>query len=153
MTEFSPGDIIEIETPNGLAYLQVTHRHSSYPEVVRVLPGLHASPSKDLSGLASRKTAFTVMIPLGGAIGQKRITGRKVGAAAIPASDRAFPTFKMAIRDKRGAIAYWWFWDGDSLRYDESPGPEANAMEQREVMTADALMARIAAMEDAPALS
>lgn len=153
MTEFSPGDIVEIETPKGLAYLQVTHRHSSYPEVVRVLPGLHSSQAEDLADLGRRETAFTAMIPLAGVIGQKRITGRKVGTATIPTSDRAFPTFKMAIRDKQGAVAYWWFWDGDSLRHEEAPSPEAEAMGQREVMTADALMARITAMEDASARS
>ena len=145
MTEFMPGDIVEIEMPEGLCYLQVTHRHPSYPEVVRTLPGFYASRPADLASLADAKTVFTAIIPLGGAIDQGRIIGRKAGTATVPAPDRTFPTFKMAIRDKQGGVAYWWFWDGDSLRYDENPGPEAESMSPREVMTADALLARIAA--------
>lgn len=51
----------------------------------------------------------------------------------------------MAIRDQQSAVAYWWFWDGDSLRYDEAPGPEVETMSQREVMTAGSLLERIEA--------
>lgn len=145
MTDFAPGDIVEIETTKGLAYLQVTHRHSSYPEVVRMLPGLRVSRPDNFSDLAGQASVFTAMVPLGGTIDQNRIVGRKVATAPIPAADQAFPTFKMAIRDKQGAIAYWWFWDGDSLRYDEAPGPEVETMSQREVMTAGSLLERIEA--------
>jgi len=149
MDRFEPGDIIEIETLSGLAYVQVTHRHASYPEVVRALPGLHAERPHDLDALARQETRFVAMTPLAEAVAGKAITARKVGTAAIPEADRRFPTFKMAIAGKidgtRGGVAYWWFWDGDTLRYDAEPGPEVEAMPLREVVPPEALAARLGA--------
>ena len=149
MNRFAPGDIIEIETPSGLAYVQVTHLHSSYPEVVRALPGVHADRPDDLDGLARQKTRFVAMVPLAEIIGSGSLAGRRIGTAAVPEPDRRFPTFKMAIASKidgsRRDIAYWWLWDGDTLRYDAEPGPEIATLPVREVMTADALMARLRA--------
>lgn len=148
MTELAPGDVVEIETGKGLAYVQVTHRHCAYPEVVRALPGFHASRPANVPELARGETAFRAMISLSGALEQKRIAGRRIGSEPIPLAERAFPTFKMAVRDRQGNIAYWWFWDGEGLRYEERPGPESERLPLREVMTADTLLARLAAMED-----
>lgn len=146
MTELAPGDIVEITTPNGLAYAQVTHRHPAYPEVIRLLGGLHDTRPADLDALAAGPTRLTAMIPLGGAIARGSLRAERIDARAVPAPDTTFPTFKMPIRDKKGGIAYWWFWDGEGLRYDEQPGPEADAMPLREVLTADRLLERIAQM-------
>jgi hypothetical protein len=143
MHEFAPGDIVEIEAPNGLAYLQVTHHHPSYPEVVRVLPGLHAARPHDLAALCTRETAFKAMVPIAGAIAQDKLVARKIGRAAIPVADRAFPTFKMAIRDKQGAVAYWWFWDGEGLRYSEDAHADTAHCPLREVLTAGQLLERL----------
>ena len=51
MTDFTPGDVVEITTNKGKAYVQVTHIHSSYPPVVRALGGLHDSRPGDLDAL------------------------------------------------------------------------------------------------------
>lgn len=47
------------------------------------------------------------------------------------------------VYGKRGDVAYWWFWDGESLRYDPAPGPEVNSLPLREVVTSEALLARL----------
>ena len=37
------GDVVEITTPNGLAYAQLTHDHPEHGAVLRILPGLYES--------------------------------------------------------------------------------------------------------------
>ena len=38
MEEYAPGDIVEVETTKGLAYVQLTHTHPSYPQAFRTRP-------------------------------------------------------------------------------------------------------------------
>lgn len=141
---FSPGDIIEIEAENGLTYVQVTHYHTSYPEVVRALRGTHGSRPDDIQSLALSETSFSAMIALGGAIENNRISGSKIGNASIPKQDSEFPIFRMPIHDKQGGIAYWWLWDGQGLRYETELTLEAEKYPMREVMSAAAFLSKLA---------
>ena len=145
MKQFQPGDIIEIKLPNGFGYLQVTHNHPAYPEVVRALPGRHAARPANIAELASGKTKFTFMLPLFSVLQKGMLEGEKVGAAKIPASDTTFHTFRMPIRDKQGNVVYWWFWDGEGLRYDADPDASTNDMPLREITTADTLIEKLSA--------
>ena len=134
MQDLKPGDLVEIDTGKGLAYVLVTHEHASYPPVVRALSGLHDSRPDDVAALAEAEARFTVMIPLAGAL-------RKLGlehevVAQVDLSDTDFPTFRMPIRDKQGNIVYWWFWDGQGLTYDIEPGAERDTLPLREVTSA-----------------
>ena len=140
-----PGDLVEIDTGKGLAYLQITHDHASYPEVLRALAGLHAARPADLASLAAGETAFTAMVPLGQMLASGRLSGRRLGQFALPDAARAFPTFRTPIRDRTGAVVYWWFWDGEGLRFDADPGPEADRFPLREVIGVDALLERLRA--------
>ncbi len=140
--KLSPGDIVEIETDGGLAYVQVTHNHVSYPEVVRGLPGLQAT-RPELALLARAPTAFTALFPLGGALEQGRITGRKVANHPVPETDRAFPTFRMPVRGRQGNVVYWWLWDGEGLRFETDLEPANDKLPMREVMALDSFMARL----------
>lgn len=128
------GDVVEILTSKGLAYVQVTHTHVVYPEVIRILPG-HYQKRPPLADLSSAKTRNVAMIPLGGAMEHKKIQGEKIGSAKIPKSDKKFPTFKMPIRGKRGEIVYWWLWEGDGLAYTLEDDPRLQNAFQREVPT------------------
>jgi len=47
MTDFRPGDVIEIGVSGRVAHVQVTHLHPSYPPVVRAIEGLHDSGTGD----------------------------------------------------------------------------------------------------------
>ncbi|MBU1315793.1 MAG: hypothetical protein KJ947_21110 [Alphaproteobacteria bacterium] len=132
--QFAPGDVVEISTPAGLAYVQVTHTHVAYPEVVRILPGLHAE-RPPVSAISSGKTRNVVMIPLAGALAQGKLDGVKVGTADIPGADRRFPTFKMPIRGKKGEIVYWWLWEDDGLTCTLEDDPRLGLASQREVPT------------------
>jgi hypothetical protein len=138
-----PGDIVEIKTDRGLAYVQVTHDHRSYPQVVRVLEGLHQERPSDVEEIAATGTLFSALLPLESMLERGAVPGERIGRAAIPESDRDFPTFKTPIRDKAGAIAYWWYWDGEGLRYDVEPREATDSMPTREVMTARTLLERL----------
>ena len=139
----NPGDIVEIETDGGLAHVQVTHNHGSYPEVVRVLKGLRDSRPADLEKLAQSASVFTAMLPLGAAIEKGRVDGARIGTAAIPEEHKAFPTFRMPIRNRRGEVSYWWLWDGEGLRYETELDEKAADLPMREVMSVDAFMAKL----------
>jgi len=69
---------------------------------------------------------------------------RRLGHATIPEADRAFPLFRLPIRNRAGEIVYWWTWDGDSL----SVAPEAadSDLPIREVLPLTALSDRLEAL-------
>lgn len=146
MTKFVPGDIVEVETPRGHAYVQVTHNHPSYPEVVRGLIGPYEQGA-DAATLAKLDTRFVAMIPLAGAVDKGSISARLLGNAPIPDALKAFPKFKMSILDKHGGkrenVAYWWFWDGETLSYDIDPGAEIQDIPVREVMPIEEFVRKI----------
>src|SRR5690606_3797634 len=147
MSRFVPGDIVEIETPRGLAYVHVTHDHPSYPQVVRALPGL--DPRRpELAQISAMEPRFVTIAALAADEGTSR---RKAGRAPGPAAERRLPTCKMEIREKidgaREEIAYWWFWDGEGLTYDTAPSEEMRKLPTREVISAARLVERILAAE------
>lgn len=137
MTEFEPGDLVEIETPKGLAYVLVTHDHPSYPTVVRALAGRHDTRPDDPAALARGPAAFTVMIPLAGALRKLGLEHRRVATLDISKIARNFPTFRMPIRDKQGQIVYWWLWDGRGLTYETDPTARTDALPLREITSAN----------------
>ena len=64
------GDVIEIETPGGLAYVQYTYNDKEPPvwgALIRVLPGLFQSRPHDFSDLVREHARFFVFFPLGAA--------------------------------------------------------------------------------------
>jgi hypothetical protein len=145
-TSFNPGDVIEVETPGGLAYLQITHDASPYPQVVRVLDGLHAHRPDDVAGLAPSPTVFVGLIPLAEILQRGLITGRLVTHATVPPEAQAFPVFRTPIRDRSGAVVYWWLWDGAGLHWCDPSDPAITDRPVREVIGAQDLLARLSAL-------
>lgn len=137
--QFAPGDIIEIETGSGLRHVQVTHLHQAYPEVLRGF----SIDGYDVGDAAKIPSAFKAMFPLRGALERGSLKGQKIGTTQIPAADKNFPTFTTPIHDKNGEIAYWWFWDGDSLRYDCEPAENPMDIPRREVLTTGAFIEKL----------
>ena len=142
-----PGDVFEIETQDGPVLVQVTHLHPTSSEVVRVLASTTERAHADLDLLARQEPRLVAMVPFASAIGSGRLTGRRIGRAAIPEEARAFPTFRMPILDKkegvRANVAYWWFWDGEGLTYDAEPPAETERFPLREVLSVDAFLDRL----------
>ncbi|MCV0396594.1 MAG: hypothetical protein K5872_12870 [Rhizobiaceae bacterium] len=139
----NPGDIFELDGESGPVLVQLTHRHGTSSDVVRVLP---RGDARDLEAVARQEALMVAMVPLSGAIESGRLKARRLGSAAIPEAARAFPTFRMAIRDKkdgvRGDVAYWWFWDGEGLVYSADPPAESEHMPYREVLSVDEFLRR-----------
>ncbi|MEQ8488275.1 MAG: hypothetical protein RLP08_24825 [Marinovum algicola] len=147
MTEFEPGDVVEIKTDQGLAYAQVTQRHASYPTVVRALEGTYDSRPDDIAGLVAGGTSFVAMIPLASALPQAGAACEVVARLEVPEAHQAFPTFRMPIRDKAGEIVYWWFWDGRSLSFEVELDRNQSSLPIREVMTGDRFLYLLRAQE------
>lgn len=135
MTDLTPGDVVEIDVGNRKAYAQTTHLHATYPPVVRALEGLHEERPADTAGLVAGNTAFVAMIPLATAMKRAGASFEVLGNFDVPADHQDFPTFRMPIRDKKGEIVYWWFWDGRGLSYDVELTENQQALPMREVMT------------------
>lgn len=144
MEEYTPGDIVEIETGNGLAYVQVTHAHPSYPPVVKFLNGPYQQRPDNVASLFSGKDEESIaMVPLAGVLKKLNLPHSKIGEAEIPYSERKFPMFRMPVRGKQGEIIYWWFWDGQGLSYSSELDEAQKKMPLREVMASDRFLQKI----------
>lgn len=137
MTEFSPGDIVEIRTGKGFVYVHVTHDHPSYPPVVNVLTGIHKIRPADMQALVQQGARVTAMVPLKGALEKIGLQYSLVKQAEFIGANYQFPTFRTPIRNKQGEIVYWWFWDGFGLTYETELTPEQSTMPLREIMSPD----------------
>jgi hypothetical protein len=62
------GDVVEIMTPSGLAYLQYSHVGGAFGELVRVLPGLYEARPKDIDELTQAKEMYFVFYTLDSAV-------------------------------------------------------------------------------------
>lgn len=107
------GDVIEIPTPNGLAYAHFTHKHDVPPKwgaLLRVLPGLFSERPSDFAELVERPPAFVTFFPLGAACNRRIV--QVVANEPVPAS-QGFPTFRNSHRDRSGKrTGPWFLWDG-----------------------------------------
>lgn len=54
-----PGDVIEVRTPRGLAYVHYTARHPEYGDAIRVLPGFFQTRPESWSTLVAQEGYFT----------------------------------------------------------------------------------------------
>ena len=108
------GDIVEIKTPKGLAYVQYTAKHTAPPvfgELIRVLPGLYDSPPVDFSALAKEKEKYFVFTPITLACRKKWAT--VVSNEAVPVRAQGVPIMRMANRiGAGGKVGDWYLWDG-----------------------------------------
>jgi hypothetical protein len=111
------GDVIEIETPKGLAYAHYTHEHRGTPRhgsLLRVLPGLYETRPFDFAGLVDRDERFSVFFPLGAATNRNIV--RIVANEAISETKRPFPIFRSRMVSRLGVAGPWWIWDGNKER-------------------------------------
>lgn len=120
------GDLIELTTPAGIAYLQVTHSSKLRPvwgPVVRVIPGIFSSPldSMDLAKHATVPTWYFTVFDVDEALASGEVTAR--GKFEIPAEDRQFPAFRAFYGRRRDGRAVWSVWTGGEGETDRLVGP------------------------------
>jgi hypothetical protein len=101
------GDVFEVATPCGLAYVQYINRHPEDGDVVRVIPGVYPERPPDLDALVSGPTRFAVFYPV--TVAARRGLAAHLGNFEIPAGDRPLPHTRLAglgDADRYGWILY-----------------------------------------------
>ena len=66
------GDVAEVKTPRGLAFIQYTHDAKDEGSLVRVLPGLHSSRPPDFKALVRERELYFIFYPLQYAVRTKQ---------------------------------------------------------------------------------
>jgi hypothetical protein len=115
------GDVIEVPTPRGLAYLQYGSRHLKYGDVIRILPGLFATRPTNLEELV-KEAGFFAFYPLALAVTRGLVD--VVGNMPIPAGyDRPKNLRYAGVRSNDGRVLTWLITndDGNYLREKLSP--------------------------------
>jgi hypothetical protein len=87
------------------------------------------------------------MVPLSGVLKKLGLKHARVGTVEIPRAEREFPIFRMPIRDKKGEIIYWWFWDGKGLTYTTELMQQQEKLPMREIMSAERFLDQLVADE------
>lgn len=137
------GDVFEIETSRGLAYLQYTHRHDQFGELVRVLPETYASRPPRLEDVMARKERFYIFFPVGGAARQGLVA--RVGNYPIPEWARNFPLMRWAgLESRSGEVKDWWLFDGQKEWWVGPLRPEHHDLSLVEIWNPAALTQAIA---------
>jgi hypothetical protein len=116
-----PGDILEVNTPRGLAYLQYTAKHPDFGDTVRVLPGLHATRPQEWTGLHEQAEYFA-FYPVGAALRQGLV--EVVGSRPIPHGlELPAALRRPGARSQDGRVLAWMVWNGEEevLKAELSP--------------------------------
>jgi hypothetical protein len=133
------GDVAEIVTPNGLAYVQMTHRNRLFGALIRSLPGFFGSRPSSLPELVAGPSAFLVFYPLGAALTRKIVT--LVEKMDVPGHARAFPLFRSGTPDlTTKKVNNWWFWNGEESWPVGALTAEQRKMPIRMIVNHDALI-------------
>lgn len=111
MARIKIGDVFEISTPKGKAYLQYVYKHETIGELIRILDGLYVDGCERLDELVENKELYFIHFPLGAAY--KRRIVNKIGNYLLPTN------FKLPrkFRDDhivRGEFICWHIVDYDS---------------------------------------
>lgn len=114
------GDVCEIKTPVGLAYVQYTHDHPSMGQLMRVLPGMYPN-RPDLGKLAQEKELYYLFYPL-----HYSIRDRKLEVAAneaVPRWAKPYPPMRASWgEDRTGKTLRWLITDASKeFTLDEIP--------------------------------
>jgi hypothetical protein len=105
------GDVYEVPTPLGLAYIQHTHDDGGdLGQLVRVLPGMYLQPA-DCQQVASQDELYYTFYLLDQALKDGRI--RFVGNVPLPERVKPFPVMRRPrARTREGKVLTWLLGDG-----------------------------------------
>lgn len=106
------GDVVEVRTPAGLAYLQYVSKHPSYMDTVRVLPGLFPErPAlKELETLSTRDGYFAFYL-VSHAVRHGLV--EVVAHCPIPAGLEApRAILRPGFITREGSVTKWWLEEG-----------------------------------------
>lgn len=98
------GDVFELETTKGKAYVQFVHDNKDVSELIRILPGLF-SECPDLESIVSKKEEFFVHFPLKAAF--KKGIVRFVGSFELPDGLKLPQKMRTEVVDNNGDLIGW----------------------------------------------
>ncbi|MFL5359040.1 ribonuclease E inhibitor RraB [Archangium sp.] len=106
-----PGDILEVQTPRGRAYVQYTGKHSEYGDAIRVLPGFFAIRPADFMALVSRPEAYFTFYPASAAVSQGLV--EIVAGQPVP-QGQVFPAVyrRAGASNRQGRVLAWMICEG-----------------------------------------
>ena len=106
------GDVFELKTPIGFAYLQYINKHDEWGALVRVLgPVLEFRPA-EFQHVVAQQERFVIFFPLGAAVAKGIVS--MVAHMPLPERSNTFPLFKAPGNIEGGKVLDWWLWDGNS---------------------------------------
>jgi hypothetical protein len=106
------GDVFEVHTPRGLAYLQYTSKHPEYSDTVRILPGLFKTrlTPDELATLITQEGYFTFYLV---SLALKHGLVELIGNYPIPAGlGSPSKLLRAGFRTSEGKALAWFLWDG-----------------------------------------
>jgi len=128
MSKIEMGDVFEIQTSKGKAYLHYIHEEPEKYELVRVLYGLYQQRPTDIEKLVAMDEQYLICFPLKAAYRKKIID--KVGH--VSASNYAKPTFMRDTHWVRGEFHGWQIINLDTLQIEtvQTLTPEQERLSQ-----------------------
>jgi hypothetical protein len=112
------GDVLEVPTPRGLAYVQYTHYQKPLGTLIRVLPGFHQSKPTDFVELAKAKELYFVFCPIQTLVNQGLL--QVASNECVPDSAVRFPPMRRRgfVRPlaKGGGVSSWIIVEGKEER-------------------------------------
>src|SRR5215217_1775154 len=93
------GDVIEIATPKGYAYAQLTHRDRVFGCLLRILPGIHRVPPLNLAAKVLEQELYHVFV-FEDDLSVEPVT-RIVSHEEVPQRCSSLPMFRDGVRDPK----------------------------------------------------
>jgi Regulator of ribonuclease activity B len=106
------GDVLEVSTPRGLAYIHYTYfTDEPYREVIRILPGFFTTRPADFSDLVNDPKAFFVFYPARVAVSQGVV---EIVAHHPVRPEQAFPAAyrREGASNREGRVLAWFICEG-----------------------------------------
>jgi hypothetical protein len=111
MAKIKIGDIFEINTPAGNAYLHYVYNDKQIGDLIKVLPGIYSERPDNLAQLAASKEKYIVFFPLSAAFRNKIV--ENVGHLSL--KDFVKPHYMRSKHIVRGEFLGWHIIDTNTM--------------------------------------
>lgn len=112
MKRIKLGDVFEINTPKGKAYLHYIYKHETLGALIRVLSGLYTDRPLDFEMLVSSKERYMISFPL--SVANNRNIVERV--SSYPADNFDMPRFMRDWHIISGEFLGWHIVDTETLQ-------------------------------------
>jgi len=121
------GDVFEIVTPKGKAYIQYILNNATIGELIRVLPGVYDKQPHNLADIVDKKEEYFVHFPIKAANKQKII--ELIGNFELPHQLEIPKQFRTLKKDRDGNLIGWQIVDYDT--WQREPVCKLSAQQQK----------------------